>query len=129
MAQIKIYGRKAELDPIKRVLSDLIHACVVEALSIPPNKRFHRFFPLDDDDFVYPDDRSSRYLIIELSLFEGRSLKAKKQLIRLLFQRIASELGIAAADIEIHILETPKHDWGIRGLPADELELDYRVDV
>jgi hypothetical protein len=27
------------------------------------------------------------------------------------------------------VLETPKHHWGIRGLPGDELALEYTVEV
>ncbi|MFO7166781.1 MAG: tautomerase family protein [Chloroflexota bacterium] len=129
MAQIKIYGRAEHLREIRQRLSDVIHACAVEALKLPAGKRFHRFFPLAAEDFVYPDDRSERYTIIEISMFEGRSVEAKKQLVRLLFERLQQELGIAPGDVEITIFETPRHNWGIRGLPGDELELGYRVAV
>ena len=129
MAQIKIYGLREHLDPIKAELSDVIHACVVEALSFPPDKRFHRFFPLDAEDFVFPADRSARYLIVEISLFEGRSIAAKKQLIRLLFERTEKAFGLAPTDLEITLTETPKHNWGLRGLPADEIGLNYKVEV
>jgi len=95
MAQIKVYGLGDHLDPIKGRLSDIIHACVVEALQVPPDKRFHRFFPLDASDFFYPPDRTTRYTIIEVSMFEGRSVDAKKRLIRLLFARLKDELDIS----------------------------------
>ncbi len=51
MVQTKIYGLRAHLDPIKPALSDLIHACVIDALQYPADKRAHRFFPLDPSDF------------------------------------------------------------------------------
>jgi hypothetical protein len=86
MAQIKIYGLREQLDPIKARLSDVIHSCIVEALQYPPEKRAQRFFPLDAEDFYYPADRSPRYTIVEISMFEGRSIATKKTLIRL-FQR------------------------------------------
>jgi hypothetical protein len=129
MAQVKIYGRREHLQPIKARLSAVIHACVVEALQYPPDKRFHRFFPLDADDFAYPPDRTERYTIVEISMFEGRSIEAKKTLIRLLFERAGSELGLSPQDLEITLFETPRHAWGIRGLPADELTLNYSVSV
>ncbi|HVW05423.1 MAG TPA: tautomerase family protein [Vicinamibacterales bacterium] len=129
MAQIKIYGVRERLDPIKRQLSDVIHACVVEALHYPPDKRAHRFFPLDASDFVYPPGRSDRYTIVEISMFEGRSTDAKKALIRLLFERVQRECGIHPIDLEITITETPRANWGFRGLPGDEHVLDYKVDV
>ena len=129
MAQIKIYGLRASLDPIKQQLSDLIHGCVVEAFQYPADKRAHRFFPLEREDFFYPAGRSERYTIVEISLFEGRSVAAKKTLMRLMFQRAEHELGLAARDLEITLTETPKHNWAFRGLPGDEHALDYKVDV
>ena len=129
MAQVKVYGLRTQLDPIKRRLSDVIHACVVEALDYPVDKRFHRFFPLAPDDFYYPAGRSDRYTIVEISMFEGRTVETKKALIRLLFERANAHLQLSSQDLEITIVETPQHNWGIRGLPGDELELTYKVAV
>ncbi|MBC2582264.1 tautomerase family protein [Clostridium sp. DJ247] len=124
MAQIKVYGINDNLNIIKGKLSDIIHSCVAEAFQFPENKRFHRFFPLDKDNFYFLKERTEHYTIIEISIFEGRSIDAKKKLIRLLFERIQKELNISPNDIEITIFETPKHNWGIRGLPGDELNLN-----
>lgn len=129
MSQIKIYGLKENLDPIKAKLSDVIHSCVVNALDFPEDKRFHRFFPLDPSDFYYPSGRTTKYTIIEISMFEGRSVEAKKHLIRLLFERVHQQLNILPQDLEITITETPKHNWGFRGIPGDEIELNYKVEV
>jgi phenylpyruvate tautomerase PptA (4-oxalocrotonate tautomerase family) len=129
MAQIKIYGLAAQLNPIKRELSDVIHSCVMDALAFPEGKRAHRFFPLDESDFFYPTGRTERYTIIEISLFEGRAVDSKKRLIRLLFERAEAALGIAPSDLEITLTETPRHNWGFRGLPGDEIGLDYKVEV
>jgi len=129
MAQIKIYGIETHLNPIKRTLSDVIHSCVVDALQFPLDKRAHRFFPLAAEDFFYPAGRTDRYTIIEISMFEGRSAETKKRLIRLLFERMQTELGIASQDVEVTITETPKHNWGFRGQPGDEISLNYNVEV
>ncbi|MFN6536688.1 MAG: tautomerase family protein [Nostoc sp. EkiNYC01] len=129
MAQIKVYGLVDKLNPIKTELSNIIHACVIEILQLTPEKRFHRFFPLEKSNFSYPPDRSENYLIVEISMFEGRSVETKKQLICLLIQNIHEKLNISLYDIEITIFETPKHNWGIRGLPGDELILNYKVEL
>ena len=129
MAQIKIYGLKQHLNPIKAQLSDVIHACVVEALAFPPDKRAHRFFPLEVEDFYYPSDRSPRYTILEISLFEGRSIETKKHLIRLLFERTQQALNFTPADLEITTTETPRHNWGFRGQAGDEISLNYSIEV
>ena len=129
MAQIRIYGLHEHLNARRDSLSNAIHQSAMDALGLPEEKRFHRFIGLDDADFIYPGDRSRQYTIIEISMFEGRSVDAKKALIRLLFERLETDCGIAPQDVEITIFETPRHNWGIRGLPADELTLDYQVKV
>jgi 4-oxalocrotonate tautomerase family enzyme len=129
MAQIKIYGLKEQLNPVKAQLSDVIHSCIVDALAFPKEKRAHRFFPLETEDFYYPPDRTTNYTIIEISMFEGRTVETKKHLIRLLFERIQEGLKINPSDLEITITETPKHNWGFRGQPGDEVGLNYKVEV
>lgn len=129
MSQIKVYGIKQNLNIIKTKLSDIIHSCVVDALQYPVDKRFHRFFPLDKENFYFPEGRTDKYTIIEISIFEGRSVDVKKKLIRLLFNNIEKELNILPNDIEITIFETPKYNWGIRGLPGDELKLNYKAEI
>ena len=129
MAQVKIYGLKTNLDENKKLISIGIHKAIMSALQYPEEKKFHRFISLDHDEFIYPTDRSDDYIIIEISMFEGRSIQAKKSLIRELYSNILTQVGICAQDIEITIFETPKENWGIRGQPGDELALGYKVEV
>lgn len=123
MAQLKIYGRRDVWAGRQQELSDLLHSCVVSAWGLPEDKRFHRFLLLDAEDFVCPQ-RSANYLIIEVVCFTGRSDDAKRALIRTIYERC----GLAAEDVEITIIEMPKVNWGIRGVPADELALSYKVE-
>lgn len=129
MAQVKIYGLKGSLSEKRESLSNAIHESLMEAFGLPENKKFQRFIMLDENDFVYPADRSIEYTIIELSIFEGRSVETKKKLINLLIQKIGLQSGIQKQDIEITIFETPMANWGIRGMPGDELVLNYKVSV
>ncbi|MFC4062197.1 tautomerase family protein [Planomonospora corallina] len=128
MAQIKFYGRRDVWAPLRRELSDVVHGCLVETWKLPPGKRFHRFLLLDADDLVCPE-RGERYLIVEIVCFTGRSEEAKRELIRALFARTGEALGLAADDLEIVIIESPRANWGIRGVPGDELALTYPVTV
>lgn len=129
MSQIKIYALSSTIGQHRSQLSTAIHDALVSALSYPAEKKFQRFIALDAEDFIYPADRSQNYLIIEISMFEGRSTQSKKNLIRTLFSNIQDRCGIAPQDVEITIFETPKHHWGIRGQCGDELSLNYKVEV
>ena len=128
MAQVKIYGLNAHLSGLRRQLSDVIHIAAIEAFGLPESKRFHRFISLNREEFIFPNSRSERYTIIEVSMFEGRSVVAKRSYIHKLFAGLEA-LGIERQDVEITLFETPRHNWGIRGKIADELDLSYEVRV
>lgn len=128
MGQIKIYGNTETIKAKRAAISDAIHTSVMDALKYPKEKRFQRFIKLDSEDFIYPSDRSTNYLIIEIFIFEGRSIEAKKSLIKQLYTNFAA-INISPNDLEINIIESPKHNWGIRGVPGDELSINYKVEV
>jgi len=129
MSQVKIYANEQTIMQYREMLSHAIHQALIEELKYPIEKRFQRFISLKPENFIYPSDRSQHYVIIELSMFTGRSTEAKKRLIQSLFSNIQQYCRINPQDIEITIFETPKENWGIRGQNADELHLNYQVNV
>lgn len=129
MAQVTVFARRATIERHREALSAAIHGAVMSALAYPPEKRFHRFIGLDPVDFVYPPDRGHDYTIVEVSLFEGRTVEAKRALIAELFGRIHAATGIAPHSVEITLVETPKVNWGIRGVNGADLALGYTVEV
>lgn len=129
MVQVKIYGLEENIAPKRFALSYAIHTALTEAIGTPKEKRFQRFIILKPEDFIFPNDRTKNYTIIEINMFAGRSVEAKKNLIRLLYQKIVKTVDITPQDLEINIIETPRANWGVRGVPGDELNLDYQVDI
>jgi phenylpyruvate tautomerase PptA (4-oxalocrotonate tautomerase family) len=127
MAQVKVYGNRSVWGEQRAEISDALHEALVRTWQLPADKRFHRFLLLDDGDLVAP--RSDAYLVVEVVCFTGRSREAKRALIAALYDSVAPRLGLAAEDLEIVIMESPKENWGIRGMSGDELTLSYRVDV
>lgn len=127
MVQVKIYGNRRVWGQRRAEVSDALHAALVGAWRIPEDKRFHRFFLLDDGDLVAP--RSDDYLMIEIVAFAGRTREAKRELIRRVYDDIAPALGVATDDVELVVIESPAESWGIRGRSGDELSLTYKVDV
>lgn len=127
---IVIFGIKEKLNPIKAQLSDVIHSCMQAVLGMPEDKRAHRFIPMEKDDFFYPGGRSDSYTVIEINMMQGRTVETQKALIKALFKKIESDLGILPIDIEITIKEQPAHCWGFRGMTGDEArDLKYSVNV
>lgn len=127
MAQVKVYGNRSVWGERRAETSDALHEALVRTWQLPADKRFHRFLLLDDGDLVAP--RSDSYLVVEIVCFTGRSREAKRALIAALYDSVAPQLGLDVNDLEIVIVESPKENWGIRGMSGDELTLSYRVDV
>lgn len=105
MSQVKIYANERTIIQYRELLSHAIHQALIEELKYPVEKRFQRFISLKPENFIYPSDRSQHYIIIELSMFAGRSPATKKQLIQTLFRNIEEQCKIASQDIEITILK------------------------
>lgn len=129
MGQVKVYAHRATLERHRDALSSAIHEALVEAFAYPAEKKFQRFVALDAADFVHPDDRSLDYLVIEVTLFPGRSPQAKKAFYQGVLSRLQGHCGLSRDAVEIVLFESPRENWFIRGTPGDELSLNYRVDV
>ncbi|GAA2600628.1 tautomerase family protein [Actinomadura fulvescens] len=128
MTQVKIYARRDVWAERRGEISDLVQECLAEAWRLPDDKRFQRFLWLGSDDLVAPQ-RGERYLVIEILCFTGRGEDAKRALIRTFYERLCAALDLGAADLELTIIEMPAVNWGIRGVPADELTLSYPVEL
>ena len=129
MPLVNISLRKGRSTSDKKALSDAVHEALVETFQIPEGDRNHRFFELTEDDFEIPEDKTEHYTIIELTVFPGRSIEAKRHL----YQAIVTKLkviGIHPTDVIIVLQEPPLENWGIRGgFPANEIDIGFKVDV
>jgi len=97
---------------------------------LPEDKRAHRFIPMNAEDFYYPGGKTPAYTAIEINMMQGRNPETQKALIKELFKKVESEVGISPVDIEITIKEQPAHCWGFRGMTGDEARhLNYSVKV
>jgi phenylpyruvate tautomerase PptA (4-oxalocrotonate tautomerase family) len=113
----------------KKALLDAAHTALVEALKIPEDDRTQRIVEHASEDFELPPDKSERFVLVEVTLFAGRSLAAKRRLYRALVSNIAV-LGVAPSDITIVLYEVATHNWGVQGgHPASEVDLGFEVEV
>ena len=130
MPTAKIFALRKVMDPIKMELSDAIHECVSEVLKFPRDKRLQRFFPMEEEDFNYGSvDRTEKYTVIEITMFEGRSVETIKTLISSIYEKVPEATGIPRSDIDILVCELPRHAWGLQGSNGDEQSLGYSVSV
>ncbi len=77
---------------------------------------------------IAPPDKGVSYLVVEITLFSGRSMDAKRRLYAALAEELGA-LGVPAHDIKTILIEVDPANWGLRGIPASEIDLGYRIDV
>lgn len=130
MPLVKIEILKGNSKEYKKAILDSIHESLVESIKIPDYDRFQRLYELDKDNFEIPSTKTEKAIIIEITLFQGRSLKAKKDLYKNIVERLAKNPGISGDDIVIVLLEPPLENWGIKGgKPASEVDLGFKIQV
>jgi len=129
MPLVKIETRKSWNVSQKKELMEAIHSAMREALKIPENDRDIRFHEYHLEDFQVSPDKTENYILVEISMFAGRSLQAKKELYQGTVANLG-KLGILAGDVFIVLHEVPLENWGIRGgIPASEIDLGFKVGV
>lgn len=124
---IEVVDRYSRVE--EEALIEAVHAALMKALRIPAWDKTIRLVAHAPHRFAFPPDKTDRYLLIDIDLFTGRSLAAKKALYRALVRNLAV-LGVPTDHIKILLRESGAENWGIRGgQPASEVNLGFKVDV
>lgn len=125
----RIDVRRGRPDHEVRAMIAAVYEAQREALGVPEDDRQIRYVEYAPERFAAPPDKTDDYTVVEISLFPGRSVEAKRALYASIVRRFG-EVGIAPSDIFIVIHEPPLENWGIRGgQPASEVDLGFRLDV
>ena len=108
-----IKGRSPEY---KKTVLDCIHIGLMESIGIEDWDRFQRIVEIPRDDFETAPEKTDNFMIIELTLFPGRTKEQKGDAIKAITSRLGDSLGIAPADVFIVINEPPLENWGMGGV-------------
>jgi phenylpyruvate tautomerase PptA (4-oxalocrotonate tautomerase family) len=129
MPLVRLEVRQGRSAAQKQALLDAAHAALVEALAIPAHDRTQRIVEHAREDFELPPGSSDDFVLVEVTMFAGRSRPAKRRLYQELVRNFG-ELGVAPVDVVVVLLEPPLDNWGIRGgRMASEVDLGFEVDV
>jgi phenylpyruvate tautomerase PptA (4-oxalocrotonate tautomerase family) len=121
--------RKGRTKQEKRKILDAVHDALVAAFKIPESDRTQKIMEFDEENFEIPEGKTLKYTLIEIAVFPGRSREAKKELYRLIVEKLGA-LGVPVNDVFILLNEQPLDNWGIRGgQMAGEVHLGYTVKV
>lgn len=106
-----------------------VQSAMLSAIKIPEWDRDVVVDVYDVNRRIIPTGRSEKFTRVEIELFAGRSIEAKRALYRTIVRNLAA-LGVPENDIKIILLEVPLQNWGIRGgVPASEIDIGFKIDV
>lgn len=129
MPLVTIVMMKGKSRAHKHSILEAVHQSLVLAFKIPDHDRNQRIIEIEPDNFEYPEGKTKDFITIEMTVFPGRSLQAKRQLYKEIANRLET-LGIKGNDILMILSEPPLDNWGIRGgHPASEVDIGFKLDV
>jgi phenylpyruvate tautomerase PptA (4-oxalocrotonate tautomerase family) len=122
MPIITLTVQKPKSVQFKNVVLAAVHTALV-ASGVPQADRFHRVLELDADDFrydsQYPDLSAARdadFVLVEILLSVGRSVKIKKKIVSdIVGDLAASELHLNPENVMICFKETSWENWSFGG--------------
>ncbi len=130
MPLVRIEIRAGKSKEYKKALLDGVHQALLQSIKIPDWDRTQRLYELDADSFEAPSNKTDNITIIEITMYKGRSIEAKKKLFKTIVDILAEKPGIKGDDITIVLHEPPLENWGIRGgKPASEVNIGFKIDV
>jgi phenylpyruvate tautomerase PptA (4-oxalocrotonate tautomerase family) len=120
MPIVTITLRKPKSREFKVNILNAIHEALV-GIGIHPNDRFHRVIELDEQDFQYdvsfPDVRTCRtsdFVLVEILLGTGRSVKLKKQVLAGIVDSL-SATGFDPENLMVCFQDVPWENWSPAG--------------
>jgi phenylpyruvate tautomerase PptA (4-oxalocrotonate tautomerase family) len=121
MPLITLTLRQGKSAVYKSQILDAVHGALVAA-GVPEKDRFHRVIELSAEDFrfdrEYPDVKGARtddFLLIEILLSVGRSVKVKKQILADLMASLGKAPGVSAENVMVVFKETQWENWAFAG--------------
>ncbi len=129
MPNVTIEVKKVWTESRQQQIIDAVHGAMISALKIPVRDKLIRYIEHAPNQFQTPPGTTDNFVLVEITMFTGRSLAAKRHLYREIVERFG-ELEIEPVDIRIVLHEVPLENWGIRGgIPASEVELGFEVNT
>jgi phenylpyruvate tautomerase PptA (4-oxalocrotonate tautomerase family) len=121
MPLVTLTVRKPKNAAFKSAVLDAVHAALVAA-GVPGKDRFHRVLELDAADFRYDDTypdatapRDADFVLVEILLSVGRSVKLKRKILADIVGTIAKDPGVNPENVFVVFKETQWENWAFAG--------------
>jgi phenylpyruvate tautomerase PptA (4-oxalocrotonate tautomerase family) len=121
MPLVTLTVRERKSAAFKSAVLSAVHSALVAA-GVPEKDRFQRVLELGAEDFrydgEYPDLASSRsddFVLIEILLSVGRSVKVKRKILADIIAGVARDPGLDPEHVMVVFKETTWENWAFGG--------------
>ena len=121
MPLVTLTVREGKSKEFKSAVLAAVHGALV-ASGVPEKDRFQRVLELGAEDFrfdpEYPDlsmRRTEDFVLIEILLSVGRSVKVKKKILADLIAALTKDPGLNAENVMVCFKETQWENWAFAG--------------
>jgi len=99
-----------------RRIGAVVYRAMVDTLGVPAADNFQVITEHDPETLVYDPSylgirRTDGFVAIQITLTEGRSVDAKRELFATIAQNLRRELGVRPEDVFINLVEVKKENW------------------
>jgi phenylpyruvate tautomerase PptA (4-oxalocrotonate tautomerase family) len=129
LARIEILEGRSPQE--RAALVNAVRAALSEGLQTPEDDPAVRLseYPPEQFSLPYPERCSDRFTLVEVTMFAGRSMEAKRRLYDAIVRRLVA-LDVPASDVLVVLHEPPMENWGVNGgIPASEVDVGFKVDI
>jgi hypothetical protein len=129
MPDILVEVRGSWLEGQQTAFLDALHEAFVGALKYPSGDKLLRLIEHAPTSYAIPHEMGEKFTRIEIVLFAGRSLDAKRALYKAAVEALRP-FGVPASDVKIVLIEISTANVGFRGgKAACDIDLGYTVEV
>jgi hypothetical protein len=129
MPDMLVEVRGSWLNGKQTAFLEAAHEAVVQALRTPADEPLARLVEHPAGNYLTPKASGPRFTRVEIVLFAGRSLDAKRQLYRAMVQNLRP-FGVPPEDVKVVLIEVTPENVGLRGgNAACDIDLGYSLQV
>ncbi len=99
-----------------KMIGDIVYHSMHELLNVPEHDHFQVLTRHDADSLVFDKQylgikRSENFVMIQITLNQGRSVELKKAFYKKVAEELQEQLSVRPEDVLINLVEVPPENW------------------
>ena len=127
MPLVRISLMQGKSIEFRRKLGEIVYQSMVDVINVPMKDKFQVITEHDENSLIFDPEyldiqRTNGFVLIQITLSEGRTVELKKAFYKRLAERLHNELEIRMEDIFVNLVEVKKENWSFGNGVAQYVE-------